>query len=60
MLPQGVLSQVSRKPVAGWILRFAQLCLRGRVQVALACARGKGLLIDEKLNPARQPPDYTA
>jgi len=29
----------------------------GLEQVALACARGKGLLIDERLNAARQNPD---
>jgi len=29
-------------------------------QVALDCARGKGLLIDEKLNTARQNPDTAA
>ena len=29
-------------------------------QVALDCARGKGILIDEKLNTARQNPDTAA
>jgi len=32
----------------------------GLEQVALDCARGKGILIDEKLNTARQNPDTAA